>query len=65
MCPVCLATAAIVAASTTGTGGLAALVVRTIRGKARENPFPGIANKEDQVGNDFDSSSSPQDGLPR
>jgi len=66
MCPVCLVTAAIIAGSATGTGGLTALVARTIRRKTRENPFPTIANKEeDQDGHEPDRSSSPQDGLPR
>jgi hypothetical protein len=65
MCPVCLATAAIIAGSATGTGGLTALVARTIRKRERENPFPKIANEEDHNGHRPDSSSSPQNGLPR
>ena len=65
MCPVCLATAAIIAGSATGTGGLTALVARTIRRKPRPNPFPTIANKEDHDGHELDRSSSPQDSLPR
>ena len=63
MCPVCLATAAIVAGSATGTGGLTALVARIIRKRKRENPPP--ANEEDHYGHQPDSSSSPQDRLPR
>ena len=64
MCPVCLATAAIIAGSATGTGGLTALVARIIRKRKRENPFPTIANEEDHYGHQPDSSSSPQDRLP-
>ena len=65
MCPVCLATAAIIAGSATGTGGLTALVARTIRRKARENPAPTITNKENPDGHDPDRSTSPQDGVSR
>ena len=65
MCPVCLATAAIIAGSATGTGGLTALVARTLRRKMRENPVSTTTNKEDQDGYEPDRSSSPQDGLPR
>ena len=65
MCPVCLATAAIIAGSATGTGGLAALVVRTIRRQPLETTFPAIANKENHDGHEPDRSSSPQDRLPR
>jgi hypothetical protein len=65
MCPVCLATAAIIAGSATGTGGLTALVARTMRRKIRENPVPATTNKENQDGHEPDRSSSPQDRLPR
>jgi hypothetical protein len=33
MCPVCLSTAAMIAAGASSTGGLGALVLRTLRGK--------------------------------
>lgn len=62
MCPVCLATAAILAGSATGTGGLAALVTRTLRRKVHQTPLPIIAKKEDHDGYQ-PSGSSPQDGL--
>jgi len=65
MCPVCLATAAIIAGSATGTGGLAALLTRTIRRKVNPNPSPIIAKKENHDGHQPRSSSSPQNGLPR
>jgi hypothetical protein len=63
MCPVCLATAAIIAGSATGTGGLTALVARTIRRKSRNTPTTMNAKKEDSHGHEPDSSSSPQDRL--
>jgi hypothetical protein len=64
MCPVCLATAAIIAGSATGTGGLTALVAFTLRKTSPENPFPTTVKKEDHDGH-FDRSSSPQNRLPR
>ena len=65
MCPVCLATAAIIAGSATGTGGLTALVAFTLRKTSPEHPFPNTANKEDHNGHQPDRSSSPQDRLSR
>jgi len=65
MCPVCLATAAILAGSATGTGGLTALVARTLSKRRSDNPFPTIATKEDHDVREPDRSSSPQDGLSR
>ena len=65
MCPVCLATAAIIAGSATGTGGLTALVAFTLRKTSPENPFLTTTNKEDHDGHEPDRSSSPQDRLPR
>ncbi len=63
MCPVCLATAAIIAGSATGTGGLTALVVNTFRRKSG-NKFPeNIKQKEDLNGHQHDRSSSPQNRL--
>ena len=61
MCPVCLATAAIIAGSATGTGGLAALVARTIRRNNRDNDNPTNAKKEETDGHEHHSSSFPQD----
>lgn len=65
MCPVCLATAAILAGSATGTGGLSALVALTIRKKFRPNPFIDTPTKEVPDVHDPAGSSSPQDRLPR
>ena len=63
MCPVCLATVAIIAGSATGTGGLTALVARTWRKRHSDDPSPTIAGKGGNDGNEPDRSSSPQDGL--
>jgi hypothetical protein len=63
MCPVCLATAAILAGSATGTGGLAALVARRFR--KREDQFPTITQKENHDGHQPDRGASPQNRLPR
>ena len=48
MCPACLTTVALIAAGASSTGGLTALVVRTLRAKsgaenADEQPKPEIA----------------------
>ena len=65
MCPVCLATAAILAGSATGTGGLTALVARRFRKRESKDQFPAIKPKENQHGHQPDRSSSTQDRLPR
>ncbi len=64
MCPVCLATAAIIAGSATGTDGLTALVLRTFRRKP-DPKFPMIKEEEDSNGHEPDDSSSAQDSFPR
>ena len=63
MCPVCLATAALIAGGATGTGGLTALVARTFRKRISQDPTS--PTKENHDGHQPDSDSSPQDGLPR
>jgi hypothetical protein len=65
MCPVCLATAAILAGSATGTTGLAALVSRRFRMRTSNHQFPIIKQKENRDGHQPDASASPQDRLPR
>jgi len=55
MCPVCLATAAIIAAKATGTGSLTALVATTFRKKKSDNKFPTpTKDKEDSDGHEHD-----------
>ncbi len=49
MCPACLTTVALIAAGATSTGGLTALVIRTLRAKgsaenADQQPKPEIAS---------------------
>jgi hypothetical protein len=65
MCPVCLATAAIIAGSATGTGGLTAMVARTLRRRKPDDKFPTITDKEDHYGHEPDRGASSQDGLAR
>jgi hypothetical protein len=51
MCPVCIATAALLAASVTGTGGLAALAVITFGRKQVATTIPAPPeSKEDRHG---------------
>ena len=47
MCPVCIATAAWIAAGATSTGGISALVVSRLRGKNQE---PTTNNKTHEQG---------------
>jgi hypothetical protein len=59
MCPVCLATGAMIAGSATGTGGLTALVATTFRKKKLDNKSPTpislpITEKEDRDGHQHD-----------
>ena len=63
MCPVCLATAAIIAGSAAGTGGLTALVAHTIRRKTPDNAIPANPKKEESHGHQPDNSPAPQDRL--
>jgi hypothetical protein len=51
MCPVCLATAAIIAGKAIGTGGLTALAVRTL---PRKNSQTIIAKEESHDGHQSD-----------
>jgi len=51
MCPVCLATAALIAASLTSTGGLAALAIKKFGVKSAADHQPAPAeSKEDHHG---------------
>jgi hypothetical protein len=47
MCPVCIATVALIAAGTTSTGGISALVMSRLRGKNLEST---IDNKNHEQG---------------
>lgn len=66
MCPVCLATAAIIAGSATGTGGLTALVATTFRRRKSGAEFPPPNQpKEDCDGHDHDRGTPTQNRLAR
>ena len=64
MCPVCLATAAIIAGSATGTGGLTALVANKFR-KRKETRDRPIETKEDRHGPEPYGSPAPESGAAR
>jgi len=66
MCPFCLATAALIAGSATGTGGLTAIVAGTIFKKARRGKFPEQSREaEVKDGNGSDRSEATESGLAR
>jgi hypothetical protein len=65
MCPVCLATAVILAGSATGTGGLTALVVRQFWKCESKDQFPTVKQKENHDGHQPDRGASPQNRLAR
>jgi hypothetical protein len=65
MCPVCLATAAILAGSATGTTGLAALVSRRFRIRTSNAKFPTLEQKENHDGHQPDPGAPLQDRFPR
>jgi len=59
MCPFCLATAAVIAGSATGTGGLTAFVATTIFKRKKRETFPKqIEAKEVKDGNDSDKGQA-------
>lgn len=64
MCPFCLATAAIIAGSATGTGGLTAVVASKFRKRKAAKQSPAkTETKEERYGHEPDGSESPQSGL--
>lgn len=66
MCPFCLATAAIIAGSATGTGGLAAVVVGKFRKGTIANQVPTTSEmKEERNGYDPDQGEPSEDGFAR
>lgn len=46
MCPVCIASAAMIAASGASTGGLSALIIRSLVRIANPKKFPKLESKE-------------------
>jgi hypothetical protein len=62
MCPFCLATAAIIAGSATGTGGVSALVASTVlRRKAHKEFSKEIQAKEVEDGDSGGRSEAEED----
>ena len=62
-CPFCIATAAIVAGSATGTGGVAAVVAgKLLRTKARKE-IPETPNPEEVEHGDRDNGSEASEGC--
>jgi hypothetical protein len=60
MCPFCLATAAVIAGSATGTGGLTGFVASTIFRRKKRGKIPNsIEAKEVKDGNDSDGGKAP------
>ena len=64
MCPFCLATAAVIAGSATGTGGVTAFIAGTILKRNKRKILP--QEKEvDDGNNNSNSGEDKEDGLPR
>jgi hypothetical protein len=64
MCPFCLATAVVVAASASGTGGVAALFTGKLLWKARRKTFTEDTDtKEVQHGHDDNGPEAVQGGI--
>jgi hypothetical protein len=64
MCPFCLATAAVAAASASGTGGVAALFTVKLLRRANRNTFTKHTDtKEDQHGNDDNGHETAEGGI--
>ena len=61
MCPFCLATAAVIAGSATGTGGITAFIAGTILKRNKRKVLP----QEEEVdhGNNSNSGSGTEDRL--
>jgi hypothetical protein len=65
MCPFCLATAAVIAGSATGTGGLTAFIAGTILKRNKRKILPQNEAKEVGHGNDDNRSESSEDRFKR
>jgi len=58
MCPACIATAALIAGTTTGTGGLAALVFRKFRVKSAKIVMEKNNSEESHDGKQPDKATT-------
>ena len=65
MCPFCLATAALIAGSATGTGGLTALAAGAILKRGKCKILAQNEAEEVPHGNDSNRSECSQDGFAR
>jgi hypothetical protein len=66
MCPFCLATAALVAASATGSGGFAALAgLKLLRKPARKHFTPYTDTEEVQHGHNDNGPKAVKNGVAR
>jgi hypothetical protein len=66
MCPFCLATAALIAGSATGTGGLTAIVAGTIWMRKKRKAFPEPSETEEvNRGKHSDGSEESDGGFAR
>jgi len=63
MCPFCLATAAVIASSATGTGGVAALVAGVIIKRNKAKILPQSVEEEVRHGNDSNGVEDSQDRV--
>jgi hypothetical protein len=63
MCPFCLATAAMIAGSATGTGGVTALIAGTILKRNKRRILP--QGEELENGNNNNSAGNSEDGVAR
>jgi hypothetical protein len=63
MCPFCLATAAMIAGSATGAGGVTALIAGTILKRNKRRILPQGEEVED--GNNSSSGGNSEDGIAR
>jgi len=65
MCPFCLATAAVIAGSATGTGGVTAFIAGTILKRRKLKIVPQREPEEVHHGNDNNGVEDAQNGLAR
>jgi hypothetical protein len=66
MCPFCMATAALIAGSATGTGSLTAIVAGAILMSRKRKTFPEQSEAEEvNCGNHCDGSEESDNGLAR
>jgi hypothetical protein len=63
MCPFCLATAAVIAGSATGTGGVTAFIAGTIMKRNQRKILPQNEAEEVRHGNGNDGVEDSEDGV--